>query len=583
MSSANKWTIMFFFASDNALSPLLVSELKAIKDAGFQENTEVLVYFDPVERGAPTHVYNVNLGRKLKKKTFIGDGKDSFVRKMDEDVIDPKEVSTSLQAVLNPQSSASASDALKAFVEFGRSRNSDNYILYLVGHGMIVGNDAFLPDSDPVSAISLRQLKEILQPFKDGGKSLLRLLALHSCAMSSVEVAYELQGCGDFMMATQGNAFVNAWPYRQLLKKTFNTIDKARRDQVNVQQLVEKLFFHCVSNATDFVSAGYSADLSLVNLQSDKLQRLRGPIQNLVKKLKEHLSTRVDRVKDMVELAHWEAQSFFEENYSDLYDFCFCLSRRCMDEASYLQIFQPPPPIGAEPEAAPTTPLEKWISDLQEVASVCDKVTEALAIAKGTDISKRFDNIVIHEENFGAVYQYARGLSVYFPWSEPLDDDPVARRARDRDCTRRDRDPSKSRSLGLLENYASYRFTTDFGDDSWLSFLTSYWANTKRLSRFEEEGEGMFSELFESENTIAFKEIDTILNRIGSEFNDAVLAEKKTPELKKTPEEGADCTCPSIKNYPTDPRRRTKRFSITPGALRSFLPIDSEEEGDGQG
>jgi len=54
----NDWTLMFFFASDNPLAPLLVSQLKAIKDAGFQEHTEVLVYFDPMEKGCPTKMKN---------------------------------------------------------------------------------------------------------------------------------------------------------------------------------------------------------------------------------------------------------------------------------------------------------------------------------------------------------------------------------------------------------------------------------------------------------------------------------------------------------------------------------------------
>src|SRR6185503_5382155 len=89
----NDWTLMFFFASDNPLAPLLVSQLKAIKDAGFQEHTEVLVYFDPMEKGCPTKIYNVNCRRKasalaLSKKdkehprSLIGDERDSYIRKM---------------------------------------------------------------------------------------------------------------------------------------------------------------------------------------------------------------------------------------------------------------------------------------------------------------------------------------------------------------------------------------------------------------------------------------------------------------------------------------------------------------------
>ena len=66
-------TIMFYFASDNPIAPLVVSEIKAIKDAGFQKNTNVLVYFDPMEKGARTQLCDVNSERKKNKaKSFIG-------------------------------------------------------------------------------------------------------------------------------------------------------------------------------------------------------------------------------------------------------------------------------------------------------------------------------------------------------------------------------------------------------------------------------------------------------------------------------------------------------------------------------
>jgi len=54
MEEQQELTVMFYFASDNPLAPLIISEIKAIKDAGFQEHTNVLVYFDPMEKGART-------------------------------------------------------------------------------------------------------------------------------------------------------------------------------------------------------------------------------------------------------------------------------------------------------------------------------------------------------------------------------------------------------------------------------------------------------------------------------------------------------------------------------------------------
>jgi len=55
-----EWTIMVFCAGDNELSPMIVSQLKDLKDAGHHKDVNVLVYFDANERGVPTRVYSIN-------------------------------------------------------------------------------------------------------------------------------------------------------------------------------------------------------------------------------------------------------------------------------------------------------------------------------------------------------------------------------------------------------------------------------------------------------------------------------------------------------------------------------------------
>src|SRR5689334_7012640 len=91
---ANEWTIMVFFAGDPHLSPSMTAQLKAIKDAGFQENASVLVYYDPNERGVGTTTFDINSKRKKdllknnQKGTRIGDGKDPFVRNLVEDALE---------------------------------------------------------------------------------------------------------------------------------------------------------------------------------------------------------------------------------------------------------------------------------------------------------------------------------------------------------------------------------------------------------------------------------------------------------------------------------------------------------------
>src|ERR1700749_75476 len=231
-----EWTVMIFFATDNPLSPLVVSQLKEIKDAGFQQDVDVVIHFDSNEAGVPTRVFDVNRRRKEEAmargiRAQVGDGRDSFVRDLTDDAVDPDKLSNDsatatgkLRAALEMRDSNNAGDALRNFLGFCRENHrAKNYILVLAGHGLVVGNDAFLPDDNPVSAIALDALQDILGKFtgkineENGGE--LQLLAMHSCAMSAIEVAYQLRGTAKYMIGSEGVAFINSWPYRQMLKR----------------------------------------------------------------------------------------------------------------------------------------------------------------------------------------------------------------------------------------------------------------------------------------------------------------------------------------------------------------------------
>src|SRR5215210_6662189 len=88
MAETKEWTLMFYFASDNPLAPGVVSQLKALKQAGFHPDANVIAQFDPQTEGTPTHIFDVNLINKLKHHGApnIGfDGNDPFVRNLLED------------------------------------------------------------------------------------------------------------------------------------------------------------------------------------------------------------------------------------------------------------------------------------------------------------------------------------------------------------------------------------------------------------------------------------------------------------------------------------------------------------------
>jgi hypothetical protein len=593
MDDMKEWTIMFYFAGDNQLAPIVVSQLKGIKDAGFQENTDVLVYFDPNELGVPTKIYDVNRKRKLegmtnsrKPRTLIGDGADSFVRNMEEDNVDPKTIITSnrpassaISKALISQNEINAEKALENFLGFCREAHpARHYILFLVGHGMVVGNDTFLLDDNPISAITLKKLGHILHTFttdvvKENGS--FELLGLHSCSMSAIEVAYQLKGTAKFMVASEGPTFLGDWHYRQLLKKSFvfaeakNVAQRAARKQgvdqdeaesdLKILELVKSLYFLTLHSATDYLHAGYSHDLALCNLDPESFEDITGSIQNLVALLKKGLneSSPKDgsaatelgkRIKELVLLAHWEAQSYWGESYTDLFDFCRCLRERC------------------DPEG-----------DLKDLHTSCSDVMKKLTPIKSDDISERFKSLIIYSIHFGWEFQYSHGFSVYFPWSRPIE--TVSNGSED--AGRAAPEKFEHEQKGALERYEEYAFTEELGTDSWLSFLETYFNETERNPRRKEDRsiklradafELRADAFAEAEESFTF-DLLSRLDKVGGRLN------------KVGGREGADCTCPSIKNYPKDKypknakgkmKKNLPTFSMSEEALEAFVSDEVE-------
>ena len=494
----------------------MTSQLKAIKDAGFQANTSVLVHYDPNEKGVGFTTFNINSKRKEdllirnKPGTIIGDGKDPFVRNLLEDSIN------------GAASTTTANQALKTFLDYGAKPEyqAKHYMIFLVGHGVIVGNDMFLPDSNPQSGISLTQLGETLRHFKAiiPEDAVIEMIGLHSCAMSAIEVAFELKGTAKYMMATEGESFVDSWPYRQLLKKVLNAIDNAMDagTQVDVNSLITSINRLSLHNSTDFMFSGLSADLCLCSLDEADVEALEQPMQNLVTALKDAMKPPVGwnpdkdwRGKELIKLAHLEAQSYFQETYTDLYDFCLCLGRRC-DQDQPIQ-----EDLKADFDAA-----------IKKLRDACYAVVDAL---KETSIEERKgktpNSVVVHSDHFGPLFQYSHGLSIFFPWARPVQEEPV--------------------DDNVLTRYEKYEFTKALGKASWLNFLDAYFTGTQRQTREQEDGKEIAPATSQNGNITGIPSNAAIINAL----KDGPRLGPDSPSLKDGPRLGTGCTC-SIKNYP---------------------------------
>lgn len=571
MRETKEWTLMFYFASDNPLAISIVSQLKAIKSAGFHPDANVVCQFDPFTEGTPTHIFDVNLINKLKSKGIPNIGfvsNDPFVRNMIEDRLwrdektrtletpngEPKGgelVRKALQEVLrekhhveynppiapNGRSGANGEaleageepdpeTSLRTFLSFCAEKYpARHYMLFLLGHGIVLGNDIFMLDEHASKqALTLSELGAVLGNFKDDialEGATFELVSFHSCSVSSLEVAYELQGTANYMLASQGPTFVGSWPYRQILIRIFNDLVDFR-DKIDVRQMLLKIFQYCLFNATDFLLAGYSFQLTLIDL--NKVPPIKEAIEDLSTALIKGLD--VPLIKNFILLSHWKSQSFFNEMFTDLYDFCFCLSKK-------LTHFKEHPGIA----------LNQELTDvLDGVRKACDKVMDLLVKESPAKPGAPYSpQLVVAADSLGPAYQYSRGLSVYFPWSRPSED------------TR------------IMAEYEKYKLHAEFPKDkSWFAFLETYFDKTRRKVSRDETDPRRYAPRWPQE--IKASATETLDEDIASLVyaNEGVLTQANAlgPLILKgdpTDKTGLDSDILSIKNYPRDTRSSNQR------------------------
>jgi len=517
-SRKKKWTLMFFFASDNVLSPSMLTQIKAIKAAGYQQDTNVLLHFDPNEKGAPTRVFEVNRAEsRAGGPSRIGDTGGPLVSVLTGDDVTTK----AFQGAKEDIDAMESKVALEKFLDTCREDyRADHYMLFLVGHGMVVGRDSFLPDENPVSAIGLVDLGRILNTFKDNAEGKLELIGMHSCSMSGVEISYQLQDTASFMLGSQGVSFVGAWPYRQMLITIYNAIEAERqnpRQPVSVDDLVEQLHDLSIQHSADFMVGGYSADLCLSTLKSTHVVNLDKPIHNLAEALRNGLKE--PQCQELILLAHWKSQSYWQEMYTDLYDFCLCLRQLCLQHDA------------KRPAQLPKDRKEVrgYDATQKKIEEACDTVMQILKPKRPKDIA---DGPVVRADFIGAATQYSHGLSIYFPWTRPVQD----------------------KNEHALENYADYKFSSGPETKAWLTFLRSYFQETQRDGRISEDKniKGQDASYQTPEFTQALDDAKEAFKVPGTPTGQPQSFPTALDGGKVIPPDsggGGACACLSIKNY----------------------------------
>lgn len=466
-----KWTIMVYLAGDNNLTSYCISVLQQLEAAMANHNKDVCVLacFDsntPWPKGS--RYLAVNCAHRYIKKVVDWE--------IHNDLISPTKRGHKLktnqfcalkqtdQNGARPYSRPVVAEGLKRFINWSVKQHSDSdrYMLVLFGHGPVVAGQTFLARENPPSSLRMEDLQEILgHHFGPSHNRTIDILACQNCVMNGIETAFEVRNHADFMIGSQGLVLATGWPYETMIKAITDDVDAP------TEVIARKMMKACARNLLDFSVMDRSSEQSLCDLR--KLRNGEGiikAINGLVNALNAGLVfqhregqaavLKYPVVRDAVKLARLEAQSYWQETFVDLYDFCERLLKQCRSVSRLNSNVMKE--MKLDPHVTKSFRDTSLGRVLRRIARRC------------IEVQKEIDYLVRESFYIGSDLQYSHGLSIYFPWTYPTDPYDFIRMPQGRDFWLKT----------AFETYSGYRFVER---SKWAGFLNTFFRATLRNMR----------------------------------------------------------------------------------------------------
>ena len=355
--NGKKWTVMVYLAGSNNLVEEMVFAVRELRGKATTKIVNVFVEFDTgsdVWRFPPSafeakpnedpdRIENIDLEKLGKKQRY--------------------------PPLLNTRG------ILRRFVTevMSASPDTEHYALILSGHGSGAVGD-FLTGSTPGLTIPAlgSTFDRVKEELAKGGHSrggngvkLFDILGLDSCTMSMAEIGYEVEGHVHHMIGAEGFELNAGWPYDRLIR-------------LDLRKPVPELVLDIVQTYCDYYFNYSIGDLS-TDQSAINLDRFSDILKPVVRKLAEALSNGLNdqSARDRILMAHWYAQSYKTEQYTDLWDFCNELTKRF-------------------PEG--------------------DDILTAAA-----QVQKAIEGVVTLSTYSGARFQHSHGIAIFFPWADIVD------------------------------------------------------------------------------------------------------------------------------------------------------------------
>jgi len=442
--SINDWTVMVYLAGENNLAEECVYALKEMKRAMPRLDSRGLTH--------DTADSNVKVVAQLDASGLGGAEVRYVLRRGDVDGRLRRDV-----VATRDTSETSYRSVVKDFLV--TSVTTDNglarkYMVVLAGHGAGAEGSFLSRDADPPDALSIPKLQWVFNEARKDIKQELRehlrgelsdevrayiegfddedfrfdLLGIDSCLMSMAETCYELRQHVKYLVGAEGFEPNTGWPYERILTELYSNSPDYAHEPGGTAALADKIVGLYTTYYSDYLPAGRSVDLAACDLgRCDDLKRA---VAGLAEALRAELKT--DDGRRAILLAHWEAQTYKDDLYVDLYDFCNLLSEGPGGDDG-----------GDDPWGTGTAVMR----GMQVGDYLKDACREVKRVLRGDE---KGAGMILRSCYSGPAVQYSHGLAVYFPWSQ------------------------------VSEHYGSLEFARDTG---WHLFLREFVEATRRRVR----------------------------------------------------------------------------------------------------
>ena len=385
-----EWTIMIFMVGDNDLSKQCLADLREIKKAGSSKDVTVIVQTDLSKEGSPTTRYLITPDRPL-----IEDIDDQWPETRPESLRDFLHWSIhyhpAKRYMLLLWGHGRALDSFEVPVELP-SQDVDPDVIEKVRHtaaqrrderfsrkkkspnGSQVGKPFFIicpddkvPDRERGHAISNMELKAILESVShkiEGGK--IHVLGMVACLMGMFEMCYELRHGVHYMIGSESLIPATSLPFDKVIPFL---IENPKIEPEDVCRTI-------VNEFKTFYVKNDELPVQLSAFDLTKAEQLRTRIDDLAHLLITKINAGDKETLNAVLGSHFQAQRYDEDQFFDLYDFCYMLVENCTNE---------------------------------EVRNLCQGIMGEIGCQKQP-------NFVVASEFHGDAMQFSYGLAIYFPW-----------------------------------------------------------------------------------------------------------------------------------------------------------------------